>query len=175
VDVRLVSASNRDLRAMAAEGKFRQDLYYRIKVFELRMPPLRERLADLPLLVERFLRDHTPSGEAPPIITPSAWAALQTYAYPGNVRELKHAVQHAIILAHGQPIQPHHLPVEFRGRLETPAPGSIEPLALVMAQFEKEYIERVLQSTGGERARAAELLGISRKNLWEKMVKYGLK
>jgi DNA-binding NtrC family response regulator len=91
------------------------------------------------------------------------------------VRELKHAIQHAVILAHGQPIEACHLPAEFRGQSESPRPSTIEPLALVMAQFEKEYVERVLRSTAGERARTAELLGISRKNLWEKMVKYGLK
>jgi DNA-binding NtrC family response regulator len=91
------------------------------------------------------------------------------------VRELKHAIQHAVILAQGQPIQPYHLPKELGPRLEVQASGTVEPLALVMAQFEKDYLERVLRSTDGERARAAELLGISRKNLWEKMVKYGLK
>jgi two-component system, NtrC family, response regulator AtoC len=175
VDVRLLTASNRDLRSMAAEGKFRQDLYYRIKVFELQLPPLRERLADLPLLVEGFLWEFTPAGEEPPTIVPAAWAALQSYAYPGNVRELKHAIQHAVVLAQGQPIQPHHLPREFGSHIEVPSSGAIEPLALVMAQFEKGYLERVLRSAGGERARAAEMLGISRKNLWEKMVKYGLK
>jgi DNA-binding NtrC family response regulator len=175
VDVRLVSASNRDLKALAAEGKFRQDLYYRIKVFELCLPPLRERMVDLPILVENFLREFTPGAEEPPVIAPAAWAALQTYHYPGNVRELKHAIQHATILARGQQIQPHHLPAEFRGRAETASLGPIEPLAMVMAQFEKGYIERTLQTAGGERMRAAEMLGITRKNLWEKMVKYGLK
>jgi two-component system response regulator HydG len=175
VDIRLLSASNRDLKAMAAEGRFRQDLYYRIKVFELRLPPLRERLGDLPILVERFLREFTPNGQASPELAPAAWAALQTHTYPGNVRELKHAIQHAVILAHGQAIQPHHLPPEFRGQVEPPRASTIEPLALVMAQYEKQYIEGVLHGTAGERGRAAELLGISRKNLWEKMVKYGLK
>jgi two-component system response regulator HydG len=176
VDVRLISASNRDLRAMAAEGKFRQDLFYRIKVFELCLPPLRERLGDLPILVERFLREFTPGDRASPEIAPAAWAALQTHGYPGNVRELKHAIQHAVILAHGQPIQAHHLPREFGSHVEPAArAGTIEPLAPVMSQFEKQYLEYVLRSTSGERARAAELLGISRKNLWEKMVKYGLK
>jgi two-component system, NtrC family, response regulator AtoC len=175
VDVRLVSASNRDLRGMAAEGRFRQDLYYRIKVFELRLPSLRERMGDLPLLVEQFLHEFTAPGATSPVIAPAAWAALQAYSYPGNVRELKHAIQHATILAHGQAIEPHHLPGEFRGQIDTPRSNAIEPLPLVMAQFEKEYVERVLRSTEGERVRAAELLGISRKNLWEKMVKYGLK
>jgi DNA-binding NtrC family response regulator len=175
VDVRLISASNRDLKVMVAEGRFRQDLYYRIKVFELPLPPLRQRLVDLPILVEQFLREFTPEGQKTPTIAPAAWAALQTYSYPGNVRELKHAIQHATILAQGQQIEPHHLPAEFRSKVEIPSSGSVEPLAMAMAQFEKRYIERTLQTTSGERARAAELLGISRKNLWEKMVKYNLK
>jgi transcriptional regulator with PAS, ATPase and Fis domain len=132
-------------------------------------------MGDLPLLVEQFLREFTAPGKTSPVIGPTAWAALQAYSYPGNVRELKHAIQHATILAQGQTIEPHHLPREFRGQVETPRSNSVEPLALVMAQFEKEYIERVLRTTDGERVRAAELLGISRKNLWEKMVKYGLK
>jgi DNA-binding NtrC family response regulator len=175
VDVRLISASNRDLKVMVAEGRFRQDLYYRIKVFELPLPPLRQRLVDLPILVEQFLREFTPEGQKTPPIAPAAWAALQTYSYPGNVRELKHAIQHATILAQGQQIEPHHLPAEFRSKVEIPSSGSVEPLAMAMAQFEKRYIERTLQTTSGERARAADLLGISRKNLWEKMVKYNLK
>jgi DNA-binding NtrC family response regulator len=175
VDVRLVSASNRELKTLAAEGNFRQDLYYRIKVFELRLPPLRERLADLPILVEQFLREFTPAGEPMPAIAPSAWAALQTHAYPGNVRELKHAIQHATILAHGQEIQPHHLPADFRGGAPSVPGGPNQPLAFVMAQFEKDFIERTLHAAEGERQRAAEMLGISRKNLWEKMVKHGLR
>jgi DNA-binding NtrC family response regulator len=174
VDVRLISASNRDLKAMGAEGKFRQDLYYRIKVFELRLPPLRERRVDLPVLIEGFLREFTPVGQTTPAVAPAAWTALQAYAYPGNVRELKHAIQHAAILAHGQEIQTHHLPAEFRGSTETAPSDRSEPLSAVMARVEKDYIERTLQNADGERKRAAEMLGITRKNLWEKMVKYGL-
>jgi DNA-binding NtrC family response regulator len=175
VDIRLVTASNRDLKAMVAEGKFRQDLYYRIKVFELRLPPLRERMVDLPVLVEQFLREFTPAGQPTPVIAPAGWAALQAHPYPGNVRELKHAIQHATILAHGQEIQAHHLPGEFRGLSQSASRGHIEPLAFVMAQFEKDYIARTLEAAGGERRRAAEMLGITRKNLWEKMVKYGMR
>ncbi len=175
VDVRLISATNRDLKAMVAEEKFRQDLYYRVKVFELRLPPLRERMVDLPLLVEQFLREFTPAGQETPAIAPAAWAALQAYSYPGNVRELKHAIQHATILAHGQEIQAHHLPGEFRGSPQAASSGHIQPLAAVMAQFEKDYIERTLAAAAGERRKAAEMLGITRKNLWEKMVKHGLR
>jgi two-component system response regulator AtoC len=174
VDVRLVSASNRELKSNAADGTFRQDLYYRIKVFELRLPALRERLTDLPILVEQFLREFAPSGSTPPSISPTAWAALQAYGYPGNVRELKHAIQHASILARGQEIQTQHLPAEFGGATREVSGDRVEPLAFVMAQFEKDYIERTLRTAGGERRKTAEMLGISRKNLWEKMVKYGL-
>jgi two-component system response regulator AtoC len=175
VDVRLLSASNSDLKALVAEGRFRQDLYYRVKVFELVIPPLRERMVDLPVLVEQFLREFTSPGQPTPAIAPAAWAALQGHSYPGNVRELKHAIQHAVILAHGQEIQAHHLPGEFRGATAPGADRHTASLSAVMAQFERDYIERTLASVGGERQRAAELLGITRKNLWEKMVKYGLR
>jgi DNA-binding NtrC family response regulator len=172
VDVRLISASNRALKS--GEASFRQDLYYRIKVFELRMPPLRDRLSDLPILVEQFLREFTPAGQTPPSLAPTTWAALQGYSYPGNVRELKHAIQHATILARGEEIRVHHLPSEFRGAAGSLVSERVETLAVVMAQFEKDYVERTLQLAGGERRRAAEMLGISRKNLWEKMAKHGL-
>lgn len=174
VDVRLVSASNRALKSLDGEGSFRPDLYYRIKVFELRLPPLRDRLSDLPILVEQFLREFTAPGQTPLSLAPTAWAALRGYSYPGNVRELKHAIQHATILAHGQEIRVHHLPAEFRGNTGALASERVEPLAVVMAQFERDYIERTLQLAGGERLKAAEMLGISRKNLWEKIVKHGL-
>ena len=105
VDVRLVSASNRPLKGPAGEGAFRQDLYYRIKVFDLNLPPLRDRLSDLPILVEQFLREFTAADQTPPSLAPAAWAALQGYNYPGNVRELRHAIQHATILARGQEIR----------------------------------------------------------------------
>jgi DNA-binding NtrC family response regulator len=174
VDVRLISASNRALKSSNGEVSFRQDLYYRIKVFELRLPPLRDRLSDLPILVEQFLREFTAPGQTPPSLAPTAWAALRGYSYPGNVRELKHAIQHATILAHGQEIRVHHLPSEFRGNTGGLASERVEPLAVVMAQFERDYIERTLELAGGERLKAAEMLGISRKNLWEKLVKHGL-
>jgi DNA-binding NtrC family response regulator len=174
VDVRLVSASNRVLKGPAGEGAFRQDLYYRIKVFELNLPPLRDRLSDLPILVEQFLHEFTEAKQAPPRLALAAWAALQGYNYPGNVRELRHAIQHATILARGQEIQVHHLPSEFRGGTTAPASERVEPLGAVMAKFEHDYIERTLELAGGERRKAAELLGISRKNLWEKMNRHGL-
>ena len=173
--MRLISASNRLLKSSDGEGSFRQDLYYRIKVFELRLPPLRDRISDLPILVEQFLREFTTTGQSPPSLAPTTWAALQSYSYPGNVRELKHAIQHATILARGQEIRVHHLPSEFRGNTGVLANERVEPLAVMMAQFERDYIERTLQLAGGERGKVAEMLGISRKTLWEKIVKHGLR
>jgi DNA-binding NtrC family response regulator len=174
VDVRLVSATNRDLKAMVAEGRFREDLYYRIKVFDLHLPALRERKGDLALLVEQFLREFNSDGD-PPALSPAAWAALGEYAFPGNVRELRHAIQHASILARGEEIALAHLPPEISGRaVEQTANGAAHSLVEAMEQYEKELIMRTIRGTGEKRQRAAKLLGISRKSLWKKLTKYGL-
>jgi two-component system, NtrC family, response regulator AtoC len=177
VDVRLVSATNRDLRMAIEKQTFRQDLYFRIRVLELVLPALRDRPADLPLLVEHFLRELTPpTATAPPAISPTAWAALGRYRFPGNVRELKHALQHATILARGGEIQLQHLPRDLQGdsELNGEETGHVRPLSLVIEEYEREHILRTLKLVEGERKRAAQLLGISRKSLWKKMNKYGL-
>jgi two-component system, NtrC family, response regulator AtoC len=174
VDVRLISASNRDLRTAIEQGGFRQDLYYRVRVLELLLPPLRERPSDLPLLVEHFLREFTPAGETPPSLSPAAWAALGRYPFPGNVRELKHAIQHATILARGGEIQLQHLPRDLLGDADDEPAGHVRPLSMVIEEYEREHILRTLKLVQGERKRAAELLGISRKSLWKKMGRYGL-
>jgi DNA-binding NtrC family response regulator len=174
VDVRLISATNRDLKAMVAEGRFREDLYYRIKVFELHLPTLRERLSDLPLLVEQFLREFRPGEGETSVLSPAAWAALRDYAFPGNVRELRHAIQHASILARGHEIDLAHLPPELAGKPEANDDGSPRSLGEAMRQYEKEIIVRTIRGTGEQRQRAAKLLGISRKSLWKKLTKYGL-
>jgi DNA-binding NtrC family response regulator len=174
VDVRLVSATNRDLKAMVAEGRFREDLYYRIKVFDLHLPTLRERRGDLALLVEQFLREFGAEGDLP-ALSPSAWAAISEYAFPGNVRELRHAIQHASILARGEEIELAHLPPEISGRgSDGNGNGASHSLVEAMEQYEKELIMRTIRGTGEKRQRAAKLLGISRKSLWKKLTKYGL-
>jgi DNA-binding NtrC family response regulator len=175
VDVRLLSATNRDLKAMVAEGRFREDLYYRIKVFDLHLPTLRERRGDLPLLVEQFLREFRPQAAEPAALTPAAWAALREYAFPGNVRELRHAIQHASILARGAEIDLSHLPPEISGRAADASDAATsQSLVEAMEQYEKELILRTIRGTGEKRQRAAKLLGISRKSLWKKLTKYGL-
>jgi len=174
VDVRLISATNRDLRTMVADGRFREDLYYRIKVFELHLPTLRERLADLPLLVEQFLREFRPDDAEPTALSPAAWAALRDYEFPGNVRELRHAIQHASILARGREIDLPHLPPELSGKHEANDGVPARSLVEAMQQYEKEIILRTIRGTNEQRQRAAKLLGISRKSLWKKLTKYGL-
>lgn len=169
-DVRVISATNRDLRQRVAAGAFREDLYYRLKVLDVVIPPLRERRGDLAVLVQHFL---TRFGAEGATIAPEAWAALSSYPWPGNVRELEHAVQHAAVLSRGATIGLDHLPSDVTlGRAGPPAAGApmtLAPLAAALSQFEREYLLRALIETSGKRTKAAELLGISRKNLWEKL------
>jgi two-component system, NtrC family, response regulator AtoC len=174
-DVRIMSATHQDLKDAIAKGKFREDLYYRLNVLDLCVPPLRERAGDLPLLIQYFLRRLTPEGQAPPPLSPRAFATLSEYPFPGNVRELRHAIERALLLSKGQEIELQHLPQEIHGapKADVEATG-LRPLAQAMREFEREYLLRALASTDGGRGRTAELLGISRKNLWEKLKLHGI-
>jgi DNA-binding NtrC family response regulator len=172
VDVRLVSATNRDLKKQIAAGRFREDLFYRINTIDLAIPPLRGRSGDLPLLVNLFLRRFSPPGAPVPGITWRAWDVLAAHPFPGNVRELMHALEHAALLSHGGTIDVEHLPLSIRGSAPVPARAAaahMAPLAVAMKEFERNYLRKVLTDFGGQRTRAAEWLGISRKNLWEKL------
>ncbi|MCA9561723.1 MAG: sigma-54-dependent Fis family transcriptional regulator, partial [Myxococcales bacterium] len=173
VDVRILSATHRDLKKCVHEGTFREDLYYRLNVLDLTAPPLRERRADLPILVEHFLRRFAPDPDEPPSISPAAWAALTNHPFPGNVRELEHAIQHAVVLARGGELQMWHLPRDVAGPdadLDaTQESDTLEPLASAIKAFEREYLLRALRMAGGKKVKAASMLGISRKNLWEKL------
>jgi two-component system response regulator AtoC len=177
VNVRIVAASNRNLEADSARGAFRRDLFYRLNVFDIEMPPLRERRPDIPVLVSDFLAElATRSGKPVPALDPPAVAALATYHFPGNVRELLHALERAVALARDGVIRLEHLPRAIAGsnvtspladdRTAEVANRAIEPLATALAHFEREYIRRALDLAGGHRGRAAALLGISRKALW---------
>jgi DNA-binding NtrC family response regulator len=177
VDVRLVSATHRDLKARTAEGSFREDLYYRLNGINLHVPPLRDRGADLPLLVNHFLMAFARQGEPLPDLALEAWRALSVYPFPGNVRELGHAIQHAVVLSRGGTIELQHLPPDIRAvatAAAAPGSGDVRPLAVVIRQAEREHILHALAVTHGKRAKAAELLGISRKNLWEKLNAHGI-
>jgi transcriptional regulator with GAF, ATPase, and Fis domain len=177
VDVRLISATNRELKALVAEGAFRDDLYYRIKVLDLELPPLRERSGELPLLVAYFLLKHAPAARRP-TLSPRAWAALSLYSFPGNVRELEHAIQHAIVLARGLEIDVEHLPRDICATAIADVSvssdhGDIQPLSVAVREFEREYMRRALELANGNKTQAARLLGMSRKHLWEKLRRLG--
>jgi DNA-binding NtrC family response regulator len=176
VDVRVVSASHRDLRRRIAEGSFREDLFYRLNAVGLHIPPLRDRPGDLALLVNHFLRAYLPSGATPPPISLRAWQALTLYPFPGNVRELAHAVQHAVVLARGGAIELEHLPDDVsRVARGAPAKGEeLRALAAVLKDAEREHLLKALAVAGGRRTQAAALVGISRKNLWEKLRAHGI-
>ncbi len=170
VDVRVIAATHRDLKELMALGKFREDLYFRINVLDIEIPPLRERRSDLPLLTQHFLRMVQKTGDLPEM-SPSAWAALSSYDYPGNVRELEHAISHASVLSAGGVIELHHLPRDLRGPdADQDCSGeSLRPLSKAVKEFERQYLRRALKHSGGKKTQAARLLGISRKTLWEKL------
>ena len=177
VNVRLVCATSGDLKPLIAAGRFRDDLFYRINVLDLLVPPLRERRADMPLLVAHFLRRFCP-GRVPPGIGARAWEALTEYAWPGNVRELAHAIERAVVLARGGEIDVEHLPDDVVGG---PVPSStflggqkIEPLSVAMREFEKRHLHCAFSLANGDEQMAAELLGISIKSLKQKMEKHGI-
>jgi two-component system response regulator AtoC len=175
VDVRVVSATHRDLRELVNQGRFRDDLYYRIKVCDIHMPALRERPAELAPLIEHFLRRLSPDPAAPVRLTARARMRLLDYTYPGNIRELAHALEHAIVLARGRTIDLEHLPTELTGIMSTgDVPASTRPLAQAVREFERDYLLQALHMCGGVRVRAAQLLGISRKTLWTKLRELGI-
>jgi len=173
VDVRLLAATHRDLEALVREGRFREDLYYRINVVTIALPPLRERREDLPPLIEHFLRAFAgKNGKTVRGLTREAREALLRYDYPGNIRELENLIERAVVLTRDDVIGVEDLPLT----LETPAPGSGEGAGLIAAVegLERRMIREALGKADGTQTRAAELLGISERVLRYKLKKYGL-
>jgi two-component system response regulator HydG len=156
---RVLAATHHDLRARMDAGEFRTDLFFRLRTVDLAMPPLRARKGDLSLLVHHLLERLTPQGFVAPGVAPRAWAALEAYDYPGNVRELARAVEHAMVLAHGSEIDREHLPTEIAAFAR--GPDSLAPLAVARRQFEREYARRALAACDGDIERAAELLVVA--------------
>jgi len=171
VDIRLLAATHRDLKAMVRAGKFREDLYYRLDVLRLVIPPLRERGEDPVLLAGHFLRrlcdDHSQPARA---LSPAAAAAVREYQWPGNVRELANAVEHAFVVSRGPEISVESLPEHIRPQTPRSSEGDLVPLAVA----ERRLIERALRATGGNQARAAAILQIDRRRLYRKIRSYQL-
>ena len=174
VDVRLVAATNRDLKKMVEEGKFREDLFYRLFVVNLTLPPLREREGDIVLLAQHYLKalaaEH---GKKASGITPDAMDLLSAYPWPGNVRELRNVIERMVVLGSGEKLTVRDLPPSFRlaaGRAESAArPGS------ALRDAERQLIEEALRKNKGSRTKAAQDLGISRRTLHRKINEFGLR
>ncbi len=167
IDVRILAATNQDLIALVKEGAFREDLYYRINVVSIVLPPLRDRPEDIPALAEHFARVYAErNGKPTPAIPPATLRLLSSYPWPGNVRELEHAIERGIALAAGPVLQPEDLPLETR----EPAGTAL----LSLEELERAHLVRVLRATRGNRQEAAAILGIDRKTLYRKLLRYGI-
>lgn len=167
MEARVIAATHRDLEALVGEGLFREDLYYRLRVVEIAVPPLRERLEDIPALAEHLLAKASARLEQPvPSLHPRAIETLKDHNWPGNVRELENCLTRALVLATGGVIHPDHLALDR-------APGDNGPLTS-LADVEKDHVARVLRSTGGQKTRAARILGVSRPRLDRLIDRHGL-
>ncbi len=168
VDVRVIAATNRALETMMKEKSFREDLYYRLNVFSLSIPPLRERREDIPPLVDHFIHHSALAQKRNVRATPEAMEALSRYHWPGNVRELENVIERALILCDAGAIEPEHLPLGVR--LEPSFRPEAEDGSLVtLEEVERRYVQRVLDECQGHRQKAATVLGISERNLYRKL------
>ncbi len=184
VDLRIIAATNRDIKGLLEEGGFREDLFYRLSVVVIDVPPLRERVKDIDLFVAAFVAEFSESmGKGVRGVSEEAMRLLRRYGWPGNARELRNVIERAVILCEGEEIEPRHLPAEIVERQRTPRlVPSVEvsldeegiDLRRTVADFEKRMIEEALRKTGGNQSQAARLLGISRDVLRYSLQKYDL-
>ena len=176
VDVRIIASTNRDLSSMVNAGEFRKDLYYRLKVMVIEMPPLRERGEDIPLLANLFIEENNKElGKNVTGILEPAKEYLLNYQWPGNVRELKNIIERAMILSNGTEILPDHLPIELRkSHMESGEDRTTGTEDLALENVERKHIRDVLLMMEGNKSKAAKVLGISRSTLREKLKKYSL-
>ncbi|HEX5269443.1 MAG TPA: sigma-54 dependent transcriptional regulator [Gemmataceae bacterium] len=181
VDVRIIAATNKDLRKLIDEGKFREDLYYRLNVVKIGLPPLRARREDIPLLAAHFTEKYARPGAAPKQIAPEAMEVLLRSDWPGNIRELENAVEHACVTSRDEFIRPENLPPDLTRKkagksalavdLARPLP---DQLAAVTAAFERRYLRKALRKAHGHVGRAATIAGLSRRTLTAKIAQYKL-
>jgi DNA-binding NtrC family response regulator len=173
IDVRVVAATNVELEKEVAEGRFRQDLFYRLSVIAIRVPPLRERAADIPLLIAQFLQNACARAGRTVTFTPSAVDALAAYAWPGNVRELENTVERLVLFSRGSEVDAPDLPQAFHGA----APAMADTLFAGLPpldEVERRYLVHVLDAVGGNRTRAAEVMGIDRRTLYRMAERFGI-
>ncbi len=175
VDVRFIASTNQNLEKMVREGSFREDLYYRLNVFTLHMPPLRERKEDIPLLVDYFLQNLPKKVE----ISSVALQMIMSFPWPGNIRELKNIIESAAVIAENGYIEPAQLPAKITGLFNNSVTNEISlpvnlPLDERLNEIEKSMIIEALRKTGGVQVRATELLGINQRSLWHRIKKHGI-
>jgi DNA-binding NtrC family response regulator len=174
-DVRLVAATNKNLEELVKAGKFREDLFFRLRVVEIELPPLRERTGDIPLLAQNFLREFAKeNGKAVNDFTADALEALMNFSWPGNVRELRTAIEHAVVLSRGDRISLRDLPNSVRGGNSLSDAKLLQTKDLTVKDAEKQLIQRALKETDGNRTRAAQKIGMSRRTFHRKLHEYHL-
>ncbi len=173
IDVRLLAATNRDLKEDVKKGSFRQDLYYRLNVVNLHIPPLRERMDDVPLLVNYFLAKFSLPGGRTKNMSEEALRRLENYDFPGNARELENIIERSLALCDDKEIQPHHLPPDLHSHPDFTIPN-LQPAdpRKSLEENQREYILSVLKSVDGNKTQAAKIIGIDRVSLWRKLKKY---
>ena len=175
VDVRFIAATNRDLPAMIAEGKFREDLYYRLNVLEIRIPPLRERTEDIPLLTDHLLAKLCRKNNRPVrSVSREFLDALTRHEWRGNVRELENVLERSLILCRGDVLDVRDLPEHLLSPARTTATPSAAPAENPLEAAERHALEETLRRYAGHRERTAQALGISRRTLQYRLKKYGL-
>ncbi len=173
VDVRILCATAKNLVEEVRLGNFREDLFYRLQVIPVNVPPLRERREDIPELCHFFLEEFMRERGAPLELSPEALDALGEYDFPGNIRELKNIMERVSVLCHGPLIHPWDLPIDLGGKSD-PGDEKVQKLSEAVAQAERACLMKALRHTDGNRTEAAKILGISRKNLWEKLKHHSL-
>jgi DNA-binding NtrC family response regulator len=173
IDIRVLAATNKDLKKEAEEGSFRTDLFYRLDVLTIKVPSLFERREDIPLLANHFLAKHTRPGRVAPRLSPEAAQRLMLYEYPGNIRELENIVQRILIHCDGEVVEPQHLVADLRDSTAVPARDSRQNWPS-LSEHEKQYILEVLDEVEGNKSSAAKILDIDRVSLWRKIKRYGL-
>jgi len=173
-NVRIIAATNKDLSALMVRGTFREDLYYRINVVKIELPPLSGRREDIPLLIDHFINQfNIKKGRRIIGVAAEVMRMFMAYEFPGNVRELENIIEHASVLCHGSQIEREHVPKEFANKFREATAGVSKPSGRLKETETAEIVE-ALKRHGGNRSRAAEELGINKSTLWRKMKKYKL-
>ncbi len=179
IDVRIITATNKDLEKLIAAGKFREDLFFRINVFPITCPPLRQRKDDVTLLIQHFITVQAQkTGKNILGFTPEAMRLMVVYPWPGNIRELRNSVEYAFVLARGKSIRPEHLPEKISrttGKIDAPQPVFAQDTTIIAGAYEKQDLIEALRKADGNQTQAAQILGVSRITVWKRIKKYGIK